>query len=161
MQYLHTMIRVSNLDQSLARHDVFYEPEAEILRKLQPALARGDDDFDVDLFGTKPQAALSRAGLLSPRRCNKGIGFALREGAPPVASILAGAAGSFFHLARRDMFGSMSLARRHALIRASQVGSPLNALMFQLLKPLQIEMLIARQARAARKAAPQNTAVAG
>lgn len=150
--------RFAPLDHSLARYDVFYEPEAAVLRRLVPALDDGAAEFDVDLFGTKPAAVLTRPRLLSSRPCSKGIGFALRAGAPPVGSILANRPGDFFHLSERSNFGSMTIARQHALARASQVGAPLNSLIFQVLKPVQIEMLIARQARAAKRAARSGAA---
>jgi hypothetical protein len=142
------------LDQSLACYDVFYEPLAGMLRKLQPLLNQGpygDCDFDVDLYASKPTEVLSCPLLLSSRSSRQGLGFALQSQGPACASILAGVAGSFFHLGARSAFGKLSLRRRYALIRATQVGSPINALIFQTLKPIQIEMMIAKKARAARQ----------
>ncbi|MCH4891674.1 glycosyl transferase family 2 [Sphingomonas sp. SFZ2018-12] len=144
--------RLPALDQSLARYDIFYEPEPDTLRALQPALA--DADFDVDLYGVKPAAALTRPDLLSSRPARRGrLRFGLVSDAPAVASIIAGVPGSFFTLAPRDHFSAMSLGRRWALARATQVGRPGNAMMFQMLKPVQTEILIRKLARARRQAA--------
>lgn len=150
--------RLVPLDHSLARYDVFYEPEPQVLKRLAPVLDDGGGDFDVDLFGTKPVAALTRPRLLSSRPCSTGAGFALRGGGPPVASILNSRPGTFFHLSDRDSFGRMTITRKHALIRACQIGNPLNSLVFQVLKPVQIELLIARQARAQKRLAPSGAA---
>lgn len=144
--------RFTPLDASLARYDIFFEPEPAVLRALQPALA--GHDFDVDLYGVKPAAALRHPLLLSARPARQAVlRFGLLADGPPVASILAGAEGSFFSLAPREAFGAMTLARRAALARATQVGRPGNALLFQLLKPLQTEMLIRKLARARAQAA--------
>lgn len=147
--------RMVPLDLSLARYDVFYEPESAVLRRLQPLLDQGflgDHDFDVDLYATKPTEVLAHPYLLSSRRSRQGLGFALQSSGAASASILAGEEGDFFHLASRSSFGTLGLVRRYALMRATQVGSPINALIFQTLKPLQIEMMIAKKERMARKA---------
>lgn len=139
--------RFAPLDQSLARYDVFYEPVAETLRLVQPALA--DYDFDVDLFGTKPAEALSRPLMLSSRPCRKPLmGFALVEGAAPETAIDLGAPGQFFSLGRAEDFGRLSIGRRFALTRAVHRSDHLGKLVFQMLKPLQTELLVRKARRA-------------
>ena len=143
--------RMPPLDRSLARYDVFYEPDPAILRTLCPAL--DGVEFDVDLYGTKPAKAMTRPYLLSPRPARGGRQFGLMAGAPPVASILQSVPGTFFTLAPRSRFGKLSYRRRLRLIRATQVGRAYNNLMFQLLKPLQTELVIRKARRSVRKIA--------
>ena len=138
--------RMPPLEGSRARYDVFYEPDPAILHGLCPGLA--GMDFDVDLYGTKPPEALTRPYLLSSRPARGTPQFGLLFGAPPVASILQGTPGEFFTCARRELFGPMTTARRMRLIRATQIGRPLNNLMFQMLKPLQTSLLIRKGRRA-------------
>lgn len=137
-----------SLDASLARYDVFYEPEAACLTAYNPAL--GQPDFDVDLMGIKPREVLRRRRLLSARVCRHGLGFSLLGQGPPASAIVQGRAGRFFHLSQREDFGRMSLLRRLALARACQAGAPLNTLMFQALKPVQTELTIARRRHGAK-----------
>lgn len=143
--------RMPTLDESRARYDVFYEPDPGVLRSLCPEL--GDVEFDVDLFGTKPPEALTRPYLLSARPARGERQFGLLAGAPPAASILQQVPGHFFTLAPRARFGAMTLRRRMRLIRATQIGRPYNSLMFQLLKPVQTEVMIRKARNAAAKAA--------
>lgn len=143
--------RMPSLDASLARYDVFYEPDPAVLRVLCPLLEHVD--FDVDLFGTKPAEALSRPYLLSSRPAKTGLGFGLMAGAPPVGSILQQVRGQFFTLGLRQQFGPMTLKRKMQLIGATQVGRVLNNVMFQLLKPVQTEMMIRKARRRAGRRA--------
>ncbi|PEQ13721.1 hypothetical protein B2G71_05215 [Novosphingobium sp. PC22D] len=134
-----------SLDRSRARYDVFAEPEAECLCALNPTL--GEADFDVDLFGSKPGPALRRPRLLTSRAGKADRGFGLLDGAPPAAAIVQNLGGDFFRIGARERFGSLSLRRRLKLIRATQSGRSLDALGFQMLKPVQTELMIARQTR--------------
>ncbi|AQR61177.1 hypothetical protein BZG35_05565 [Brevundimonas sp. LM2] len=140
--------RFVGLDQSLARYDVFYEPDADVLRHVQPALA--GQDFDVDLFGAKHDDALSRPLLLSSRPCRKPLmGFSVVSGAAPEAAIDLGRAGRFFSLGKREDFGRMTIRRKLALARAVHRSDHVGRLAFQILKPIQTELLVQKAKRAA------------
>lgn len=134
-----------SLDRSLSRHDVFFEIAPECLCALNPTLR--EPDFDVDLFGAKPRSGMRKPRLLTSRSGKASAGFGLLEGASPASSIAQGVRGNFFRIGKPEDFGSLSVRKRLSLARATQPGRVLNSVVFQMLKPLQSELMIARNAK--------------
>lgn len=134
--------RFRALDESRALYDVFYEPRPETLARLRPELR--DLDFDVDLMGNRPVAGLTRPLLLSSRPCGQPLRrFGLRKGSTPADDIVDDAPGEMFSLGPRSAFGPMTPARRLKLVRALHGGHTLGKMLFQMLKPVQTEVIIA------------------
>ena len=134
--------RFRTLEDSLALYDVFYEPRSETLTRLRPDLE--GLDFDVDLMGGRPADGLTRPLLLSSRPCRQPLRrFGLRRGSTPADDVVDGAAGEVFSLGPRAAFGAMTQGRRLKLIRALHGGHAISKMLFQMLKPLQTELLIA------------------
>ncbi len=129
-------------EESLALYDVFYEPRPEALVRLRPDLR--DLDFDVDLMGERPADGLTRPMLLSSRPCREPLrSFGLRPGSTPGDDVVDGAPGDMFSLGPRSAFGAMTQTRRLKLIRALHGGHTTGKMLFQMLKPIQTELLIA------------------
>jgi hypothetical protein len=137
------------LDDSAALYDVFYEMRPEALRRLCPWLE--GFDFDIDLMGLKPATALRRAHLISSRDCRQPEHQWALEMIPIEANIAFSVDGDFISLGRREAFAPMSEARRLAVIRHLNLFAYWNKYFFQLFKPIQTRLQIARQALSGRK----------
>ncbi len=131
------------LDESAALYDVFYELRPEGLRHLCPWLE--GVDFDIDLMGLKPAAALRSPHLISTRECQRPQHQWALEMIPIEANIAFGVHGDFVSLGARESFGPMSEARRLAVIRHLNLFAYWNKYFFQLFKPIQTKLQIVRE----------------
>jgi hypothetical protein len=91
--------RFTPFEASAAVYDAFFEIHPERLRRLAPSLP--PDPFDVDLYGTKPEAALRRECVATSRRSRAPLAGWGRVLWPMEANLLHAIAGDDIVLSRR------------------------------------------------------------
>lgn len=104
-------LQLCSLEDSLSVYDAFLELDPEVIKKLCPDLM--GYDFDVDLYGKKPQASITKPFVLTTKKTKGYVKSYGRKMVPQEMNIIRGISGTGLFLAKREdiHFGSKGLRR--------------------------------------------------
>jgi hypothetical protein len=100
----------SNLEESVAIYDSFYEIEARCLKKIAPHLQ--PYEFECDFYGTKPPETLRKPYVLTIRNCNDYVESYGLEHIPHEQNVIFMQPGDDYRLARKESIGQLSIPKR-------------------------------------------------
>lgn len=108
----------SQLEDSSAVYDVFFEPTAETFKRLCPEYQRYHCEFD--FYGTKDLNKVNAEYLFSSKKATEAIKQFGNEMVPPVSNVVYEVPGSFYSFARKETYSALSGWRRLQMIYSQQ-----------------------------------------
>lgn len=105
------VLQLCDLDESLAVYDAFLEIKPDILKRLSSELRAYD--FDVDLYGKKPQASITKPYVLTTKKTRHVVKLYGRKMVPHEMNIVNTIPGESIYLASKEdlHFGSKGVGK--------------------------------------------------